>query len=414
VLWGAIVYRRRLLCLSFLLSLVNLSWGEVLSREEALNALATSRCDRSSVRDSLTRLGNEDAESLLLELRNTKVSVFCRNVLADVLSGVSSRQALTPLINALEEQELSWRVKYSIITALGRIGDPAALDAVRREKTDILRTAVARTMFALMRAEEGIPVDFSGIEVVELPHGVVELKYQDEKFYLFQKRKDFYKEKAGILELSLTPDIKLPPQRISKVYGLNLGVLNLTSDVYGGQLGVYNYAGAVRGFQAGIVNKNRGIVYPAQFGLVNRNAGPMYGLQTGILLNEVEGPVYGLQLSLAANLSISEDTRSYGVQTALFNVAANLFGAQAGFLNFSSQYYGIQCGILGNIAFDLSGVQVGLFNFAGDGYGGGRCYGLQLGLLNACDGTLKGLQIGLLNGARNALLPWSIGVNAGF
>lgn len=210
-------------------------------------------------------------------------------------------------------------------------------------------------------------------------------------------------ERTCILDLSIDPNIKLPPKQISRVTGLSLGAYNLTAAVHGVQVGIYNVAyGNSFSIQAGAVNKVDGNFSGGQFALIS---------------NAVYGKFRGIQVGLIYNYYDNNHRDSgYGIQTSLINLSEpEFYGIQAGLIDLNIQpFNGVQLGAL-NIAGSLYGTQIGIINIAGDiKSGGGDCSGLQLGLINSCDGALNGVQIGLFNTAASNALPWSIGLNAGF
>ena len=259
-------------------------------------------------------------------------------------------------------------------------------------------------MAAIEESEKSSKLDFDDIKWYEITDQVSAVSIRERRKYVILKPKfKVLEEKWSPLDLSLTPRYKLPPGQISKITGLSLGVYNLTASLYGLQAGIYNVA--------------YGNSISIQAGARNRVDGNLYGVQAALVGNDVEGRFYGAQIGIMYNYYDGPDnSKGYGIQLGLVNVCATEFlGIQTGFLlNWDSNFNGLQLGGV-NINEEFHGIQAGLINYTG-GYdsGGGYCRGVQVGLINVCNGTLKGIQIGALNTAKSNALPWSIGLNAGF
>ncbi|HAT72531.1 MAG TPA: hypothetical protein DCS63_06925 [Elusimicrobia bacterium] len=167
------------------------------------------------------------------------------------------------------------------------------------------------------------------------------------------------------------------PEDVDTVAGLNLNFSGDTPEIYGLQFGVLNGAGTVG------------------------------GAQLGLWYNYVTGAVYGLQSSPARNFADYQ----YGVQFGGWNVSNEAWGVQAAWLrNWAGLGNGVMAAPVNVVKDRMRGIQLGFYNVTD-----GDMSGLQLGAVNICRGTLKGVQIGVANiGGKNALLPVTIGLNAGF
>ncbi len=207
-------------------------------------------------------------------------------------------------------------------------------------------------------------------------------------------------EGASIVDFSITPLVKFPVKSINKVTGVSLGAYNLTSSVHG--------------IKAGIYNLDYGNSVALQVGAVNQEGKELLGAQLAFVGNAVDGSLKGVQAGLLYNTCLGD--YGYGLQFAVVNLnEKGLGGVSAGVINFDAgQRDGLHVGLV-NFAGLLQGAQLGLFNFAGNQKsGGGFCRGIQVGLINSCEGALQGIQIGILNTARSNALSWSLGINVGF
>ena len=84
---------------------------------------------RSSAAESLGKLGDGQSTLPLIEiLRDTEEDRDVRARAAEALGRLEAAEAVQPLIAALDD--IVWRVRYQAVIALGRIGDPAAKDAL--------------------------------------------------------------------------------------------------------------------------------------------------------------------------------------------------------------------------------------------------------------------------------------------
>ena len=84
---------------------------------------------RSSAAESLGKLGDEQSTVPLIEiLKDTQEDRDVRARAAEALGHLKATEAVEPLIAALDD--IVWRVRYQAVIALGRIGDPAAKDAL--------------------------------------------------------------------------------------------------------------------------------------------------------------------------------------------------------------------------------------------------------------------------------------------
>jgi HEAT repeat protein len=103
-------------------------------REFAVPALLKTLRDgnhlvRSSAAESLGKLGDAQAATPLIEiLKDTEEDRDVRARAAEALGRLEAREAVQPLIAALDD--IVWRTRYQAIVALGRIGDPAAREAL--------------------------------------------------------------------------------------------------------------------------------------------------------------------------------------------------------------------------------------------------------------------------------------------
>jgi hypothetical protein len=161
-------------------------------------------------------------------------------------------------------------------------------------------------------------------------------------------------------------------------YGLELGPMTYRKNVIGAQMGADNVAGSLSGLQIGL--KNEGNV--------------RHGVQAGFYNNDV-------QLTRSRKPPVSDC-----VQLGVYNASRrnNLRGAQIGVLNYSEEKIaGLQAGGL-NIVGDQytetgelrkhiqssSGVQAGIMNVSQE------YKGLQIGPVNIAVDRFDGVQIGLL------------------
>lgn len=194
-----------------------------------------------------------------------------------------------------------------------------------------------------------------------------------------------------------------------KVYGLQISPgLNRISRMYGLQIGGINLTDEMRGIQIGflpcprelfLVSNEAAYGYGMQITPFINLSSTFYGLQIGSI-NSIEESGALIQLGLIFNNSSGDAT---ALQIAPFNRVADYFtGGQFGIINFSNPATYKK----------VSGVQLGVYNSINTN---SDITGLQIGIINVCRGTLKGLQLGLLNfGGRDALLPFTLGINAGF
>jgi hypothetical protein len=199
-----------------------------------------------------------------------------------------------------------------------------------------------------------------------------------------------------------------------RMQGLDIGVVNGADSLQGIEVGVLNWAPRSRekkswGLQIGLLGNdgskdlfakmpdaaftgvqiagilNFSDISGIQIALLN-SAHSVNGVQIGLWLfppipgNFAEDEVKGVQLSLTGNLT----DLLYGVQVGLINGGGDIYGFQAGALNFAfGSKTKEQAGL-------LQGFQAGGFNYAKE------VKGVQIGLLNICK-RLQGVQIGVLN-----------------
>ncbi|HOW89182.1 MAG TPA: hypothetical protein PL037_02790 [Elusimicrobiales bacterium] len=146
-------------------------------------------------------------------------------------------------------------------------------------------------------------------------------------------------------------------------------------------------------------------LYGLQFGFQN-GANTAMGAQLGLVYNYALDGFYGFQLSPARNFADSQ----YGAQFGGWNVSAEMRGVQGGWLrNEAGSGAGLMLAPWNVARARFGGVQLGFYNDVP-----GDMSGLQIGAVNICRGTLHGLQLGFANIARNGMLPFTIGLNAGF
>lgn len=268
----------------------------------------------------------------------------------------------------------------------------------------VLLTALACAEVEANQTQDPAALVINQVKAHEITKMVSVVSSNGENRYIVKGRhSSILPERTSIFDLSIDPNIKLPPKQISRVTGVSLGAYNLTAAVQGVQAGIYNvvYGNSIL-MQAGAMNKVDGNFSGGQFALIS---------------NEVYGKLRGIQVGLIYNYYDNNQGHSgYGIQASLINLSEpEFYGIQAGLIDFTIQpFNGLQLGAL-NMAGSLHGSQVGIINIAGNfKSGGGECFGLQLGFINSCDGALRGVQIGLFNTAASNALPWSIGLNAGF
>lgn len=396
------------LLLVFIILALGKQAGAAPDVEKTINGLAdceVNNCDR--LKAGLIQAGSTNMDALLNKLGDTNISENGKNQIIEVLGKIRDSRATEPLKNELNKPGASSRSRATTIAALGRIGDPSVLEILRHEVKGSDPFSAYTAFIAVAAIEESgksTKLDFDDIKWNEITDEVSVVSIRDRRKYVLLKRKfKVLEEKWSPLDLSLTPRYKLPPGQISNVTGLSLGAYNLTASLYGIQAGMYNVA--------------YGNSISIQAGARNSVDGSLYGIQAALMDNNVEGRFYGAQIGIMYNYyNNPSDATGYGIQLGLVNVCATKFtGIQAGFLlNFNSHVNGLQLGGV-NINEEFHGIQAGLINYTG-GFDSARgyCRGVQLGLINVCNGTLKGIQIGVLNTAESNALPWSIGINAGF
>lgn len=396
------------LLLVFIILALGKQAGAATDIERTINGLAdceVNNCDR--LKAGLIQAGSANMDALLNKLGDTSISENGKNQIIEVLGKIRDSRATEPLKNELNKPGASSRSRATTIAALGRIGDPSALEVLRHEVkgSDPLSAYTAfKAVAAIEESGKSAKLDFDDIKWYEITDEVSVVSIRDRRKYVFLKHKfKVLEEKWSPLDLSLTPRYKLPPSQISNVTGLSLGVYNLTASLYGIQAGIYNVA--------------YGNSISIQAGARNSVDGSLYGIQVALVDNNVEGRFYGAQIGIMYNYyDNASDATGHGIQLGLVNVSGTKFaGIQAGFfLNWNSHFNGLQLGGV-NLNQEFHGVQAGIINYTGwYESGNGHCRGVQLGLINVCNGTLKGIQIGVLNAARSNALPWSIGINAGF
>ena len=158
-------------------------------------------------------------------------------------------------------------------------------------------------------------------------------------------------------------DMRVTGVRLSFIYGecagfkgLDLGLANRTvGDFSGVAIGGANIAG--------------GRLYAGQIGLVNWN---------GCADREWANVSKGCQIGL-----LNYADSFCGLQDGAVNIAGGLFtGLQAGFINFTEDLYGCECG---------------WYVFLGVNIASGKVRGCQLGLVNYAEEMENGLQIGIVN-----------------
>jgi len=363
---------------------------------EQLSNCQPSRC--VEIRKELIRIGQPSVEPLIDKLKEPLLGSTKRELVYIALGEIRDSRAVGPLIDELKKKDV--RSVWEIAIALGKINDQRALPVLKNKSywgNSPGALQAAKAVFTIEESSKGNTLDYAEVEGAGIDDGAYVFTFHGKRRYLIE-REGIVDEKWSPLELSLMPWYKIPSGRMNRVTGLSLGIKNLTASVYGAQLGVSNVVyGKVSLVQAGVINKIEG---------------NLYGIQLGVFGNHVEEKLYGVQLCGLYNMN--NGAGGYGFQGGLINlVEPELHGIQVGLVNAAAgKISGVQAG-LGNWTSHLAGMQVGLINLVGyDNYG--ACYGLQVGLINWCGGTLKGVQLGLLNTANSAVLPWSIGVNAGF
>ncbi|MBN2301761.1 MAG: hypothetical protein JXN60_04515, partial [Lentisphaerae bacterium] len=209
--------------------------------------------------------------------------------------------------------------------------------------------------------------------------------------------------------------------RNKSLYGFDIGtgINSLKEDLYGFQIAmVGNTAKSANGFQIGILGNKTEQLRGAQVGLFNMandaaaiqigmNAkvnGNMIGIQIScspffwvpaLSGNRVQDRMHGIQIGLA-----SRATEMYGMQDGLLvNMATICRGTQIGLVNLTRDMKGIQLGGVNifmppnlkhptpSTGTSVTGIQIGAFNI------GGKVRGLQIGLYNSAM-DMKGVQIG--------------------
>ncbi len=167
------------------------------------------------------------------------------------------------------------------------------------------------------------------------------------------------------------------PRETDTVAGLNLNISGETPQMYGVQMGFQNGGDTVA------------------------------GVQMGVIYNYALDAFYGIQLSPARNFSDVQ----YGIQFGGWNVSNEPRGLQVGWLrNQAGSGIGLMLAPVNVSEARMRGIQIGFVNKST-----GDMSGIQIGAVNICRGTLKGIQIGFANlGGPNAVLPVTIGLNAGF
>jgi HEAT repeat protein len=122
--------------------------------EALLDRLQDGNClVRAAAAESLGQVGDEQSAGPLIEiLRDKSEDREVRARAAEALGRLKSPAAVEPLISALDD--IVWRVRYQAVIALGKIGDPAARDAVAKAaEYDPDRTARAAAQEALKSLE---------------------------------------------------------------------------------------------------------------------------------------------------------------------------------------------------------------------------------------------------------------------
>ena len=179
------------------------------------------------------------------------------------------------------------------------------------------------------------------------------------------------------------------------VFGLDIGIVNLSNEAAGLEIGAINYADdGFAGLQvSGLGNWVSG-------------GGKMYGLQLAPL--NFAGNAWGFQVGVLNFVwELFGRGRARGFQIGALSFADVVVGAQLGAIELTGELNGMQVGAV-NVAQDSSGVQVGLVNWVV-----GSATGLQIGVLNYC-GSMKGVQIGLVNVIRDGPVLVLPVVNASF
>jgi hypothetical protein len=238
-----------------------------------------------------------------------------------------------------------------------------------------------------------------------------EEKKEEKKEEEGKKPEEQQEEKPGFTPFQLA--LFRPAQIFSAkrdVYGLRIDVLLGDNDhVYGLDVGIVNLSNESAGLAIGAVNFAEDGFAGLQLAALSNwvtSAGGMQGLQLAPL--NFTGNAWGLQIG-ALNFvwELFGKGRARGFQIGALSYADVVIGAQLGAVGLADELDGLQLGVV-NVASDSTGVQVGLVNWTT-----GTATGLQIGVLNYCR-QMKGVQIGVVNVIRKGpvlLLPV---VNASF
>jgi len=147
---------------------------------------------------------------------------------------------------------------------------------------------------------------------------------------------------------------------------------------------IYGECGSFTGLDIGVVNRSAREFTGVAIGGANIAGERLYGGQIGFVNWN------GSAASAWADVS-------KGCQIGLVNYADSFCGLQDGIVNISDGVFtGLQSGFL-NFSMDVNGVECGAYFFIGVNVAGGTLRGCQLGLVNYADTVDRGLQIGIIN-----------------
>ena len=264
--------------------------------------------------------------------------------------------------------------------------EPESIDACNGDRSErydpATQTLHVRYLPASWNANGASNIEESMFRDVDLPIEINRLDWQP-----VVDEADKSEWTPFLLEFGGWEDFGSPPDPLSDVYGLGLGVFSVSAnDVIGAELalGVPFAQHSVWGVQAGIVGAVAERMDGIQAGGLMSGGKQLDGISLGGLLTAVE-QLNGVGL---AGLFVGADSgngivASFGLTDtgnaiALANARTEPFtGVQlAGIANFGSDITGVQIATLFNFAGTLHGVQIGLFNRAFQGCG------VQIGVLN--------------------------------
>lgn len=152
---------------------------------------------------------------------------------------------------------------------------------------------------------------------------------------------------------ALFPPLQVPSRkegafsRFSWIYGQHASIIGLDLGLVGNITDKLFIGTAISTLFN--INSGKSFVVGAQFaGLTNYIKGDLVvtGVQLTAGLNKVigTGHVVGAQIGLLGN--IAPKTNIYGVQTGLYNEAADVYGFQVGLVNVARKLHGIQLGLI--------------------------------------------------------------------